>query len=209
MSKGSSVDRNIVITFGNHLTNEFIKLSQKINNMIPSKILLNEIDEIPHLTLYMAKYPKKNIAKVLNKLNKILSSIKCFELIFNSKSCQSSGTVFIEAVVTNELYKLHEDLVNILNPLREGLYNEDELKLSGLTKKKKISLINYGMRAVKGDYVPHVSIARINPEQYSQSVLKILPHKISYKTIVEKISFVIRGHDGTCKKILNTFKLKG
>src|SRR3989344_2670574 len=132
MSKGSSVDRNIVITFGNHLTNEFIKLSQKINNMIPSKILLNEIDEIPHLTLYMAKYPKKNIAKVLNKLNKILSSIKCFELIFNSKSCQSSGTVFIEAVVTNELYKLHEDLVNILNPLREGLYNEDELKLSGL-----------------------------------------------------------------------------
>ena len=65
------------------------------------------------------------------------------------------------------------------------------------------------MRAVKGDYVPHVSIARVNPEQHSQSVLKILPQKINYKTIVEKISFVIRGHDGTCKKILNTFKLKG
>jgi len=204
-----TIDRNIVVLFDKKLTNQFIKLSENISSVIHSKINLNLNDEIPHLTLYMTKYPAKNNNKVLEKLKEISSHIKPFKIFFNSKSLHSTGTVFIDTLFNNNLYMLHSNLVDTLNPLREGLYNKDELNLPSLTNEKKQSLINYGMWAVKKNYTPHVSVGRIDIKESVKKVLDLLPNVINYKTIINKIAYVERGHDGTCKKILKTFKLSG
>lgn len=206
----NTVDRNVVITFNRSLTNRFIQISKIINQTISSKIVLNITDQIPHLTLYMTKYPEKNIEKVLEKIDELAKKTKVFEMEFNSKSCHSSGTVFIDPVMSKDLYSLHSSLVNILNPLREGLYNEDELNLPGRGEKAKNSLMNFGMWAVKKDYIPHVSVGRIeNPQKEAKIALSAIPEEINFKTLVNEISFVERGPNGTCKKILKTFPLKG
>ncbi len=204
-----TVDRNVVILFDKQLTNEFIKLSQKISSKVPSKINLNASDEIPHLTLYLSRYPKRNVPKVIDAIFKVALSTKPFRLKLTQKSCHSSGTIFIDAEISPELFTLHEKLVDELNTFREGLYNDDEMKLPGRTKKIRKNLIEYGMWAVKQDYVPHVSVGRVgDPEKECNPALETLPNRVDYQTTVSQIAFVESGHDGTCKRILQNFSLE-
>lgn len=205
----STVDRNVVITFDVDLADELIKLSQDVGRKVASKINLNHENEIPHITLYMSKYPEKNVGLIINKLTKIANSTKPFKLKLNSKSCHATGTIFIDVEMSDELYTLHERLVNGLNSLREGLFNEDELTLPGITEEKKRSLKEFGMWAVKQAYIPHVSVGRIYDLKDCEIALGALSKEINYETLVKNIAFVERGHDGTCKKILKTFPLLG
>ena len=204
-----NVDRNVVITFNDSLTSELINLSQKISEIVPSRIVLNRENQIPHLTLYMTKYPQKNIEAVIEKIAMIANETKPFNMVFNKKTCHSTGTIFIDPQISNSLFSLHTKLVDSLNPLREGLYNEDELNLPGRDEKAKSSLINFGMWAVKEDFIPHVSVGRVaDPDNEGPIALSALPEKINFETFVDSISFVERGLNGTCKKILETFKLQ-
>lgn len=205
----SAIDRNVVILFNDSLRANFIKLSQGISKKIPSKIKLNTANEIPHITLYMSKYPEKNEELIIDKIAEIANKTKPFKIRLNQKSCHSTGTIFIDAEMSNELYSLHEKLVDSLNPLREGLFNEDTLSLPGLTEETKESLRKFGMWAVKKAYVPHISVGRIHDTKDCQVALNALPDKIDYEELVESIAFAEIGHDGTCKKIFNTFKLRG
>lgn len=206
----STAERNIVILFDETLTQKFIKLSKNVNAHIPSKIVLNNTDQIPHLTLYMTKYPERNIQKVVEKISRIAQTTKPFQMKLIGKSCHASGTLFIDAEMSVNLYRLHEKLVDRLNPLREGLFNEEELTVQGMTEKNKKMLIEYSMWAVKNDYLPHISVARVyNPAKDRENVLKLLPETIQYQTTVQNIAFVVRGPNGTCNKILQKFELMG
>src|SRR5579872_4094329 len=105
----NTIDRNIVITFEDDLANQFIRLSQAVGGKVTSKINLNHKNEIPHLTLYMSTYPTKNIELIINKLAEIAKSTKPFKLKLKSKSCHPTGTIFINAVLSDELYQLHKE----------------------------------------------------------------------------------------------------
>lgn len=203
-----TVNRNVVLLFDKKLNSRFIELSRKISKVIPSKIILNLKNEFPHITLYMTQYPKRNVPKILDVVSKIAKSTKSFRLILNTISCHRSGTIFVDAEISPALLLLHEKLVDGLNPLREGLCNDDELNLPGITDKVKKSLINFGMWAVKQDYVPHISIARVaEPKKEGPIALGVLPKTINIQTVVDQIAWVERGHDGTCKKVLHKFPL--
>ena len=204
----STVDRNVVILFDQNLTDELIRLSQSVNEVVRSKILLNHEDQYPHLSLYITKYPSRNINEIMRRIRKIAQRNKPFKLWLNARSCHSSGTIFIDAEMSDELYSLHERLLTELNPLRGGLYNEDELNLPGMTEKHKQSLINYGMWAVKEDFVPHVSIGRLYELTDCEAALKALPKKINLRTEIKTIAFVETGPNGTCKKVIETFPFR-
>lgn len=205
-----TVDRNVVITFNDSLSEEFIKLSSKIVQAVSSSIILNKDNQIPHMTLYMTKYPERNVESVIELITKIAKEVKPFNIIFEQIYCHTTGTIFIDPRPNKDLTSLHSLLVDQLNPLREGLYNKDELSLPGRGIEAKTSLEQYGMWPVKENYKPHVSVGRVaDPEKEGPIALSALPSKINIETLVDSISFVERGPNGTCKKILETFKLQG
>ena len=63
------------------------------------------------------------------------------------------------------------------------------------------------MWAAKELYIPHISIARPFDASLCKQALDQLPKKIDYLTKIECIALVERGHDGTCKKIIETYSL--
>lgn len=203
----SFVPRNIVVTFNEDIASQFISWSKKINKLTPSKVVLNKTDMLSHMTLYTTNYPKRNLNQVSSKLEKISNETLSFPLSFNGKSVLL-GTIFIDAVLTQSLYELHEKIVNTLNPLREGNFDEKERELPGFNDNMEYSLTHYGMWSAKKLYVPHVSVARPFDGNECKTALSLLPENIDISTTIESISFVERGQNGTCKNILKTFPLK-
>ena len=196
--------RNIVLLFDESLTEKFINLSNQINQMVPSKVVLNRNDMLPHLTIYGTRFPQKNLKRLQQWLKGLIKDVVPFSLHFHSKNV-TAGTVFIDAELTRELYQLHEKLVDGLNPLREGAYDEKELELPGLTDGMKRSLLTYGMLLAKEEYRPHVTVARPFDSQRCEEALSILPEKIDLRTEVNAVSLVETGPSGTCKRVLRTF----
>ncbi len=196
--------RNIVVLFDNQLNNQLISLSQQINTQIPSKIVLNTVNKIPHMTLYTSIYPSENLEKIKSKLSSLAKRFKQFDIMFSSKTIDV-GSIFINAKLSKKLSTLHSNIVDELNKLRNGNYDEKELLLIGKNIARKKSLIKYGMWAAKKLYVPHISISRPHDPDKLDDALKMLPNHFNYVTPVKSINLVETGENGTCKKILETY----
>ncbi len=202
------IPRNVVLTFNNTITNTLIDWSTQLNEVYPSKIILNRIDAVPHMTLYTTQYPEENEQKVMDTIGSFVQNRQPIEVAF-TKTSFVVGTVFLDAIITPQLTQLHSDLVDLLNPLRNGAYDKEELKLPGLTAKMKQCLIDYGMWAVKDIYVPHISLGRPFNGEDGPKMISLLPNDIHITTQVSSLSFVETGPNGTCKKIIKTFPFKG
>ncbi|HET9947239.1 MAG TPA: 2'-5' RNA ligase family protein [Patescibacteria group bacterium] len=199
--------RNIVILPSNSITTQAISLSSQINTVVPSKILLNTTQEIPHITLYQALFPEENISLVLDSLAQVLSSQKRFSLTLSEVSVVL-GTIFWNAVLSDMLMRFHSSIVDALNQLRNGAYNKEDRNLPGFTSEMEHSLQTYGMWAAKELYLPHLTLSRPIDENRCDEAKASLPEKIVSEFSVETIAFVEMGHDGTCQKILEKFSLK-
>jgi len=201
------VPRNIVISFDEKLTSQLIKYSQEINKLIPSKVVLNKTDQLPHMSIYSTNYPEYNLRKVNKRLTDFVKSQRPFKVTFSSKVVDMK-TIFINADPNKKLQNLHNILVDQLNDLREGLYDKKELYFIGDHKERRISLVRYGMWAAKELYIPHISISRPLDSNKCYQALEILPKKIFFQSRVDQINLVERGHDGACKNVISTYKFK-
>ena len=200
------VNRNIVFLFKPKVNDKFIKWSRKINQVVPSKIVLNNQNMLPHVTLYGSSFPVENETRLQEILSKLTSKISPFQIELSSKSI-IAGTIFINVGLTSKLYHLHENIVDALNYLRERRFNKKELESPGLTEGMKSSLIRYGMLLAKKEYIPHVTVARPYDHRKFQKALNILPEKIDISCQVSSINLVETGPNGTCKKIIKSFPL--
>lgn len=205
VTKDKLASRNIVILFDSSLNKKLIRLSRRINQGVPSKVVLNTKDMLPHLTVYGSKFPRKNLKNLKSRFSHVAKELQPFLLTFSAKSV-ITGTVFIDAELTEKLYSLHEKVVDTLNPLREGAYDLEELELPNLTEDMKRSLIKYGMLLGKKEYIPHVTVARPFDNKRCNEALGLLPTRIDFQTVAKRISLIEPGPNGTCGKIITTFK---
>lgn len=202
--KKEVVPRNIVSLFDRKLTDELIRLSREVASVVPSKIVLNTTDMLPHLTLYTSNFPPRRVSEAVIILENIAKQQNSFTVTFNKKVIDMQS-IFINAQMSDELYKLHERVVDGLNDLRGGFYDENELNLIGDNQERKKSLRKYGMWAAKELYVPHVTIARPEDSSRCGEALSILPDRIHYEVMINSFSLVVRGPNGTCSQVLETF----
>lgn len=201
------VPRNIVILFDERFTQEFIHLSTQLNKQVPSDIVLNMTDQLPHMTIYTTNFPEKNEEKVIQKLQEITKNMHAFPVVFSHPVVDMLG-VWINADLTPELKSVHNTIVESLNDLREGLYDEKELAAIGDNEERKQSLLTYGMWAAKDIYVPHVTLSRPKDPSRLAEALQLLPQHMHVGTMIKEIAYVERGPHGTCKKILKRFPLQ-
>src|SRR5260370_28990335 len=132
MKHNQFVDRNIVILFDDYDTFQLVKLSKQINKRVPSEVVLNTRDTIPHLSVYDTKFPARNIERVSDILTRLVKGCSPFVIKFSKPSIRVE-TIFIEAQFSKELQALHEIVVDEINFLREGVYNEEVLESPDFT----------------------------------------------------------------------------
>lgn len=200
--------RNIVTVFHGIVADELIAKSREIASVVPSKIVLNTTDMLPHMTIYTTNFPQKHMSEVIQRLSQIAAQTKSFPILFN-RAVIDMQTIFLNAHMTEDLYMLHERIVDSLNELRNGLYDEGELSLIGDDERRKKSLLTYGMWAAKELYIPHSTLSRPFDSARCNDALAVVGSEVHIETVIETISLVIRGPNGTCKEILETFSLSG
>lgn len=91
MKNDEFATRNIVLLFDESLNEEFIKLSNQINQVASSKVVLNMENMIPHLTIYGAKFPRKNLKMLEERLSSLAKKDKAirFEIYFKKCCCRN------------------------------------------------------------------------------------------------------------------------
>ena len=114
-------------------------------------------------------------------------------------------------VSSPEIKRLHERIVKILNPLREGhlkgKYEAPAYRMK-LSQEKKENIAKYGYPGAMTLYHPHLSIIRLEEEFSAEKVAETIKWN-AVEFIVDKLVVYTMGENGTCNKLVREFALYG
>jgi len=166
---------------------------------------LNKRSRIPHVTLYMAELPLENVRRAASALKDFSSQTSPFEIEFLSYKENKNGYVDVRFRESPELLRLHKRVVDLINPLREGLIrNRDREKMGELSKSERRNLELYGSRRVGSRLDPHLTLTKLREDQ--GRVISGLPqHNFSFR--VTRIGLFHLGPHGTCRRLIRGFCL--
>jgi len=190
-----------------------IELSRFFSDQGETFFTLDKKDYLPHITLYSVEYPTENLQKIFNVLKDFASSHKNFDIDLPELVMDDSeGFPGIEIRVkkTKQLDDFHREVIDVLNPLREGhlreKYKNPEYVKKFPAKSRKLMseiLQKTGYARVLEVYKPHISIAAFSAEMKSGEV-KMSSYEAT-KMNVNRIGLFTMGEWGTCNKLLKEF----
>ncbi|OGK12768.1 hypothetical protein A3B40_00975 [Candidatus Roizmanbacteria bacterium RIFCSPLOWO2_01_FULL_37_16] len=199
-------DLNVVIIPDDWFSVKLINWSRLVSAKYKTNFTLERGKYCPHISLYQTRYPQKNFARINSQVEKIAAAFTPFQISLNGFS-KNWGFIFYDVEPNEVLQRLHESIVDALNPLRNNFIPDSQLRLTGLTAKQKNSIEKYGHVFVKKTYVPHLSITNlVNPPEISKA-MSILPKK-TIKFNVTGLSLGSVSEYGTCPKIFKKFPFK-
>lgn len=163
----------------------------------------------PHVTMYMAEYPLKNIPEVIARLAKIFSSVRSFPMKSLEYHQGAIGYVDVSFGRSPEISRLQKLIVRTLNPLREGLLRSaDQKKLRMLPAAQRKSIRRYGYRSVGKEYRPHLTLTRLVKRKWNARVLADIP-KRDFSFIAREVVLLWAGKHGTGREVVKRFRLRG
>lgn len=199
---------NTVLKPPEKIEEKIIKLSQKIGQKEAAEFILDGRNFFPHFTLYSPEYPLSQVNEVIKKVESLASRLYPVEMKFiGLKSNQ--GFITLDFILTPPLKKMHETIVEILNPLRENHHKEKydapdyQMKLS---EEQKNNIIKYGYADAMSLYQPHLSIIRLKDEKIAGEIIKniVWPEK---EFTIDTLAIYKMGEHGTCVELVAEFKL--
>ena len=202
----NSAPYNIVFELPPRARNNSIKLSKQLQKK-GGIFALAETSFVPHITIYLTDFPKKNEKKIIEKLRKIAEEtnpIACKPLHYRKVS---GGYVEILYHKTKAMSDLQKVVISEINPLRENILREKYFTASaGLSTIKRKNLKRFGFTNIGMTYHPHVTLSRFTE---GKEVLPkhMLMSPLSFKVV--SVGFYHRGEHGTCKKLVARFPLAG
>ena len=201
-----SIALNIIYLPDEQTRNKAIELSQKLATELFTEFVLNPQNPLPHITIYQALFPTKNLEKIKEFIKDLSSDIKAFEIEMNGFWVNVvRGFVWWNCVKIDQLVKIHLETLEKLNPLREGLVSEG-LKTYPGTDDDKNDIENYGSLLVGKRYTPHITITGLKNADNDKKVLEILGNQTnSFRA--KSISIGYLGNHGTVTEIIESFSL--
>ena len=186
-----------------------IKLSQEISQQYQTNFILNHKNPIPHISIYHIGIPTKNKNKLFNLVENISKTHQPFK-VKSKNFFQFDNFFFINTNISNSFIRLHNNVVDTLNPLREGfLRNEikEFINNPNVSQQRKKYAQKYGYFLVKNEFIPHITITNfLNRSDIKQVIKKFNLPKFSF--IADKIFITKIGPYGTVSKIIKEYRLK-
>jgi len=198
---------DVVLLPPKDIAQEAIYLSKLIAEKFPVEFVLDGKTKYPHVTLYQLEIPDKNLDRVKNKLDRIFHKQK---KITNQLTNFSNYETFIswDSHKTQNLYDLHQKVVDQLNVLRDGLKVSVVLEaFDSFTHQQKQELDKFGAIGVLQNFHPHITITRIKNLFDLGEVLSMLPVKKLTHVNFEKVALGKLSTHGTVVAILKEFNL--
>lgn len=197
---------NTAFTPPKEVSGKAIELSRAISSEVESYFVLDGIQFHPHITIYPLEYPEENILKVLGIVERTVKSIEPVK--FQYKRLEThQGYIGVEFEHFSQIQKIHEGIVNALNPLREGYirekYNDYQMEF---TSNQLESIRRYSYPDAMALYNPHLTITRLKDENEAEEILSTIKWDIP-EFIIDKIGVYKTGEHGTRRELLKEFTL--
>lgn len=198
---------NIAILPSDEVATQVIAMSKKIAEQVGSRFILNSDSLIPHITVYQAQYPNKNL-DILKKLVQDLSSRESFEINLDFVKISHETFIFWKCEKTDVLRKLQAKAIEIANPLREGLVPAQLFKITGLSEGDRYDAKTFGALLIGPRYDPHITITRLKRKEDAEKAIEILgtSKKLSFKPKGLILGYL--GEHGTVTGIIENFRFK-
>ena len=166
--------------------------SHALHRYCGSWYVLDELAFPPHMTLWIAYVPSKNLGEMIRALSEVARRTNAFTISYLDPKIDESGYALVPAVLNDTLRELHLTLLRTLNPFREGYIPEKYLsKIETYPPDQRQSIRMFGTRFAGDLYNPHVSIGFVPPGD-KVTAQKYLPNTFSSDTIVSKSIVMFR-----------------
>lgn len=198
---------NIVILPDKKIKNLAIQFSKKLADKFPVEFILAKNDYLPHITLYQAEFPEKNIEKIKLTIKDICK--KNFSFKINLLGFSNFEKFIFWNIKSGLINKLHQQVVGKLNPLRQGLIMNNLLSVNkNLYTGVKEDIKKYGSLLIGKNYLPHLTITCLRNKSYIKKALQELKNNNSLVFTVNKIHIGLLDKFGTVRKIIFTEDLQ-
>lgn len=182
-----------------------IRISQAIAKKYDSFFTLNDQDCYPHITIYMTKFPIKNLDSIQEELEETIRNMAKFKISLTETYANPNTFIGIHCKKDDVLTHLHETIVNNLNKYREGLTPEEDPTF--LSESQKTNLLKYGYIDAFENYWPHLTISRL--KTFDEAIQAKEEIKVeNNEFIVTHIGLFVVGENVSAKKLIKLFELK-
>lgn len=208
------VNRNVVVLPLPSISAQAVSLSQEIAQKFPCSFTLNQGQYLPHLTLHQFAIPEKNLAHLAAALEAVATQQTSLTITLEGFSLFGNGGVFWDARKTPALFKLHQALVEIVQPLREQhIMEQHRAFLSGtvdIGTERRQSLAQWGNPLAMATFWPHITLTACHNLDDARAAQAQLAQRVVPVTFLfTAIHLTEVGPFGTCPGSLQEFPLLG
>jgi len=197
---------NIAILPDENTQREAIEMSEKIAQSVSSEFVLDGKNFYPHISVYQAHYPLKNLEK-LKKAVALLATSTPASIHLQSFDIAYGVWTFWNCVDDGRLIKLHNTAVKAANPLREGLIMPQLADRPGLSADDKSDIQSYGSLLIGPRYRPHITLTRLSSESDESRVRELLGQEKAVRFKPRSLILGYLGDHGTVIGIIEEFPL--
>jgi 2'-5' RNA ligase len=197
---------NIAILPSEKIIEQAIKMSQKVSDEVGSRFTLKQKTLIPHITVYQAQYPSKNIDRLKNIVEDFALKTELFDIKLNQIAVSHGTFLFWNCEKSPILQDLHEKVVKLANPLREGLVPSQLADRENLSPGDEYDIKTFGAMLIGPRYKPHITIARLSKDNDVQNAVRVLDgsKEESFKPRALFLGYL--GEHGTVVKIIKKYR---
>jgi 2'-5' RNA ligase len=195
---------NIALLPDKSTVQRVMDISQQLSGHYPTRFVLNPQTALPHITLYQVYLPAHNLDILRNQLPRLGRIHLPIEIRTDCFEIQFQTLIYWTCIITPALQQLHDDTVDIVNSLREGLVLPDLASLPGMSPVDQNEYHTFGSLFVKKRFHPHITVCRLSQGADAASALGTL----SPKTVTFTTTILILGHlgdSGTVSSVIESF----
>lgn len=204
--QNDSVSLNIALLPDKSVRLKAIELSKKLNENLPTNFVLNESDLIPHLTIYQAHYPTKNIEKIEKEVQEMLQDVKPFQMKMRGFWSTPQGNIWWNSEEKEPMASLQKNAIERCNKLREEQIIPGIEKLTNLGEEYANEINNYGSLWLMERYTPHISLTAVEPENIEKT-LEFLGDGEPAEFMANEVILGYLGKYGTVTGIIRRYNL--
>lgn len=203
MNEEKFIQLNVAFRIPEDVAKVAIELSREIAEKEDAYFVLDGVEYFPHISNYYIDVLESEIGKICEEMEEIVKNFSPVEFTYSFKRA-NDGWVMVFFENTDEVMKLHEAIVGRISKK----FFKRSVKIEGerLMDHQIENIEKFGKPTVMDLYEPHLTFTRLKDIKIAEKVTKELTWKIK-KFTSDKIGVFVSGEHGTCRKLIQEFRL--
>jgi hypothetical protein len=166
---------------------------------------IDESAYFSHLSLYMLQLKAGDINQVCICLETLANTVRTLSLEAKAYHYENNY-LDVEYHTTTDIVALQKQVIELANPLRDGLRTRDVERLKTAVGEERDNILTYGYRSVGESFHPHTTFTRFIYDE--ASVIETLPPVSEFGGEYSALGLFKMGDNGTCIKPIQTWPLR-